>query len=215
MTTTLPGFSADRALYGPHGSYQQLTHLTTRIEPTFRLAQEEVGPCSSPTSPACRQCWSACIRSCSEPNPRYCFNDCREQCGGQPRDPGPVGGGSGPPTTPANTWTSTDCIGYRQVQVCGVPYPTLSDCIATCSSGICTPTPGGYGCCSTREVCIGTTSCTHYDGYCTGSILTGASTRCVASPSGFTRCAGGPNQFPWVVECSDGSRSSGVGFCLW
>ena len=211
MTTTLPGFSADRALDGPRRSYR-VEHFTSPVAHSVRPAQDR--PCrTSRTSAACQECWDNCISGCD--NPRECFPGCRVGCGGQPRDPGPVGGGGGPPTTPANTWTSTDCIGYRQVQVCGVPYPTLSDCIATCSSGICTPTPGGYGCCSTREVCIGTTSCTHYDGYCTGSILTGASTRCVASPSGFTRCAGGPNQFPWVVECSDGSRSSGVGFCLW
>jgi len=211
MTATIPGFLADQSLAAPGLGSHRVAQFVATVGLGTRPAQDDA-PCRvSRTSSACRTCWSDCISGCA--NARDCFTSCRLECGGQPPDPGPVGAPA-VPTTPANVWTSIDCTGYRQVQVCGVPYPTLSDCIATCSSGVCTPMPGGYGCCSTREVCVGTTTCTHYDGSCTGSFLTGSTTRCVASPSGFSRCAGGPNQFPWVVECTNGSRSSGVGFCL-
>jgi len=210
MVATLPGFLADRALSCAGAGGRRTPPFVSTVDLGARPAQD--GPCRiSRTSAACRTCWSDCIRGCD--NPRDCFPSCRTECGGQPADPGPVADG-GVPTTPANIWTSTECLGHRQVQVCGVPYPTLNDCLATCSGGLCSPVPGGYACCSTRDVCIGTTTCTHYDGFCTGSIGFGWTRRCVASPSGFTQCAGGPNQFPWVVECASGSLSRGVGFCF-
>jgi hypothetical protein len=117
----------------------------------------------------------------------------------------------------SSTWTSTECARYAPITSCGVPYPNLADCIATCSSS-CNPVPGGYACCSTSQVCVSTTTCTHYDGDCTGTKLffwQPPPTRCVTSASGLTKCAGGWNQYPWILQCANGSQSSGVGFCLW
>lgn len=118
----------------------------------------------------------------------------------------------------ASTWTSEECIGYRSQTVCGVPYPNMSTCISACSGGFCQPHQGAYACCRQQEVCTGTTTCTHYDGDCTGTKLffwQPAPTRCVTGQSGMSRCVSGWNQYPWVRECGNGSRTSGVGFCLW
>jgi hypothetical protein len=94
MTATLPGFFADRSLTAERGGNHRVAHVATTIPFGVRPAQDDQ-PCrTSRTSGACQACWSACISGCD--NPRDCFPVCRGECGGQPRDPGPVTGGGGP-----------------------------------------------------------------------------------------------------------------------
>ena len=97
MTTTLPGFSADSSMTARRGDTHRAEHFTSPVAHSVRPAQDR--PCrTSRTSAACQECWDNCISGCD--NPRECFPGCRVGCGGQPRDPGPVGGGGGGPTPP-------------------------------------------------------------------------------------------------------------------
>jgi hypothetical protein len=167
MTVTLPGFSADRALDGPRGSYQFHTHLTIRIEPALRLAQDR--PCrTSATSSACQQCWDDCISGCD--NPRDCFPGCRAGCGGQPRSPAPIGGGSGPPTPPP--------ISYGNY--CG---PGWGD-----PTGATPPIDAVDAVCRTHDLCYQAT--TYFNCGCDRALLLAMPTAITVTPSLLGKAAG-------------------------
>jgi hypothetical protein len=117
----------------------------------------------------------------------------------------------------AQTYETDECTFWTSGTSCGSAFSDPQTCQAYCS-GFCQPRAGGYECCTPTTNCAATTHCKHFDGDCTGTHVwfwDTPPTRCVTADSGFTRCAGGWNQYPWVVECNNGSRTSGVGFCLW
>lgn len=97
MRTRVPGFTADQAIAGHDGRPSRGPHFAMPSKTGVLPAQDR--PCRADRgSAACLTCWADCIDGCD--NPRACFPVCRAECGGQPRDPGPVsgtGGGSPPP----------------------------------------------------------------------------------------------------------------------
>jgi len=98
VAATLPGFFADRSLAGADVGRSRRVHFVATVGLGVRAAQDEA-PCRvSRTSGACLACWSDCISGCE--NAPDCFPVCRVECGGQPRDPGPVGGAGGGPAPP-------------------------------------------------------------------------------------------------------------------
>jgi hypothetical protein len=196
---SLPGFSADRTLVGPRNGYQLITHLTTLVEPGVRLAQGR--PCSDPTSRACADCWLACLEGCDSPNPRNCFPSCRIDCGGQPRDPGPVTD----PWAPTSTYSETICTASHQETECHyVPpvYDNQGNLIRD-----------GYFSRSTRSVCDASynRTCTDWFGPCTRT----SPPSCVRSSFGLLTCCGAHYQYPYIKRCDDGFQNAGCGFCLW
>jgi hypothetical protein len=97
------------------------------------------------------------------------------------------------------TYTKTECT-----------YPTIETECNLDAQGIqhCFPVPS----CAVYSQCI------HYDGDCTGTKLffwQTPPTRCVTSASGKSQCITAWSQYPWIMECDDGTSSQGSGFCLW
>ena len=113
----------------------------------------------------------------------------------------------------------TVCDQYDWVEVC----VRTSDCrYCTVQTGVCRfkQSLGGWACCKDRYQCVSTHNrcCQSSHGSCTGSTLIPwrpPPTRCATSPVGFTKCCTGWNQYPWIRECDDGTRTDGCGFCVW
>jgi hypothetical protein len=147
MHPNVPGFSADRAV---------------------RPAQQ-AGPCASRGSAACRQCWSDCIAGC-EPNVSECFPGCRLECGGQPRDPGPVGGAGGGPAPPLLSYGN----------YCG---PGFGD-----PTGVTPPVDAVDAVCRRHDLCYGAT--TPFNCGCDRALITSMPAAIAATPSLVGRAAG-------------------------
>jgi hypothetical protein len=95
-----------------------------------------------------------------------------------------------------------------------VPQQVQPDpaCVGNCESQRATCVSS---CDSQRGQCLqGCRRCESFHGGCTGAFWS-FTRQCVTSPrSGFQQCCGGWYQYPWIQECSDGSRSSGCGACF-
>jgi hypothetical protein len=207
--------------------------------------QELAGPGSSVIVPAAnppcpvigmgyRECVVDCITTCHEFGAKgyaSCMSGCPGKCAGCPHIPLPaLIGGPLPPLNLSNFHTSRstedssrDCFPYQYDS--GYRWPSddgeaFIDCSVSeeCRGGTCAPAPEGgdaVACFLTSTMCRPTT-CTHFDGPCTGSHVwfdAPAPTRCI-SAGGTVQCCGGWYQYPWVKACADGTRTQGCGFCV-
>jgi hypothetical protein len=167
MSANLPGFSAERALDGLRGSFHRVFYSATPIAPGVRPAQDQ--PCrTSRSSPACLECWADCISGCEVP--ADCFPVCRVECGGQPRDPGPVGGAGGGPAPPL----------IRYGNYCG---PGWGD-----PTGVTPPVDAVDAVCRTHDLCYAAT--TYFNCGCDRTLLVAMPFAIAATPSPLGQAAG-------------------------
>jgi hypothetical protein len=208
----VPGFTAEASCYG-HGSVY------------VRGGHHRIGQKIYPASYIDQDCYDNCFQNCSDlcsgsgKGHTDCLNRCRQHNAGcrssctrvgtapQPASKSVSPTDLEPPT--AHVWID-DSQCTRVVKSCGGSFASISDCQAS-GCPICASTGVGIVCC--HGVCVERKTCTHFDGQCTGTHLWLWETppmRCIQG-----QCCGGWNQFPWVVQCDDGSTSMGCGFCLW
>jgi len=171
MTAHLPGFSAERSVTGPGSGYPEVAHSTRHVASGVRPAQEP-GPCASPTSQDCLTCWADCIAPCA-PRVRDCYPSCRIECGGQPRDPGPVGGAGGGPSPPPISFG-------RYGNYCG---PGHGD-----ETGLTPPVDAVDAVCRNHDLCYLAT--TYYNCGCDRTLLTSMPAAIAATESTLGKLAG-------------------------
>jgi hypothetical protein len=165
--SNLPGFLADQSLPSARATWQPFAHFTSQFETGVRPAQDR--PCAvNSASNECRQCWLDCIAGCVPP--RSCFPVCRVECGGQPRDPGPVGGAAGGPAPPL----------IRYGNYCG---PGWGD-----PTGATPPVDAVDAVCRTHDLCYAAT--TYFNCGCDRALLSAMPAAIAATPSPLGAAAG-------------------------
>ena len=190
----MPEFTAEASLYGKSRIIPQIS--PTPIEPKPRCQ-----PCTQDSTSSTGYSRICCLEG-------ECY---REKCMPSPTSTAPSPPSSPPAFPPFNTWISSECNLVKRLECfqTGSPDACIYSCDGTCSSG-------GM-CCTWRDICDGTTQCTHFDGRCTGSPFVDPGryhTQCV-SGADRTQCCFGWHEFPWIVSCDNGSVTQGCNFCLW
>jgi hypothetical protein len=201
----IPGFTSEAA-------FRTRQHnLVVLAAPAVCLYGQTFGECYEDCANACHDAVAGHLQAC--------LSACRASCAAcpppiQPPPPPPIQPPPPPPLSPARTYTATE----QSATNCVASQDVIGECDPQdfyCFEGEPRLGPGGSCECVKTEINCPMTTCTHWDGPCTGFTLAfwrPAPTRCITG-AGLLQCCNSWDQYPWVKQCADGSVTRGCGFC--